>query len=704
MVGLHTRPRITQPAHLPALDADLPPPPRRRSWFRARPRQWVNRIAYVLTVLILAGVGFLVHVYMTVSLPPASASAAMAPTSIRDAQGGTLADLVGDHERVDVPLSAVSISMQRAVIAAEDRHFYRHSGVDPTGLTRAFINDLRGRSLQGGSTITQQLVKNAYLSSNRSMMRKLKEAVLAIKLEQRMSKHAILERYLNTVYFGRGAYGVESAAERYFGIHASQLDVPQSALLAGLIRAPELADPAVEPLGAFERRAKVLESMRQAKMITPAEEITANTTPIGARARQDPLLSLSGDAAYFTAMVERWAVQRFGEQRALSGLRIDTTLDPELETAAADAIAWVLNRPDDPDAALVSMTDDGAVVALVGGKDFRRSAVNLAINATRPQAGSTFKPFVLTTALAEGTLVSKTYSGPEKLTVTFPRFPPYEVENFGRESFGELNLADATAHSVNTIYAQLARDTGLANIGFTAHALGIDTPVPVVPSMPLGTANVSPMEMLRAYMTFATRGVRVEPYFVREVRDHNGTVLFRAHPVREQVLQQKYADTVNAILTGVIDHGTGRNANIGRPAAGKTGTTSNNTDAWFIGYTPRLGTAVWMGYQSDYHRSMNNVHGIEAVGGSFPALMWRAFMTFAVDGKDTGAFVAPPPDVFGPPPPPPPIAAPTSSPSPTTTAPATTVPPTSSTTVPPPTTTSTSTSSTVTTTTVKPHG
>jgi len=295
----------------------------------------------------------------------------------------------------------------------------------------------------------------------------------------------------------------------------------------------------------------------------------------------------------------------------------------------------------------VSIADDGAVVALIGGKDFNRSQLNLATNDRRPQAGSTFKPFVLAAALDKGITVGKTYAGPPKLNVRFPGFPSFPVSNFSNESFGSINLDDATAHSVNTVYAQLAAEVGIDKVAKTAHDLGVDSKLETVPALSLGAANVSPIEMVRAYMTFANRGRRPTPYLVRKVTDRHGNVLFDAHPKTDDVYADKEADAINAVLSDVINKGTGTAAKIGRPAAGKTGTTSNNTDAWFVGYTPKLGTAVWMGYKEDRTRSMNRLHGIEATGGTFPAQIWQRFMTVAVKGRDTGRFTTPSPELMG---------------------------------------------------------
>ena len=620
------------------------------AWFRnTTPRQWLKRVLIAGAAFVLFFVAMFSLAYATMTLPDEPPR--VQTSLIVDAAGNTIAELYKDQNRVDVPLTKVSPIMRKAVIAAEDRHFYRHSGIDPIGVTRAIVHDLRGGSLQGGSTITQQLVKNTYLSPKRSFVRKFKEAVLAVKVEQLYDKREILERYLNTVYFGRGAYGIEKAAQAYFGRPAADLDLPQSALLAGLIRAPERADPTAHADEAERRRDLVLNAMVRTEAISRAEADAALAAPIDALPRPDPDRTLRGSTSYFVAMVRQWAIREFGERVAFGGgIRIETTLDPKLQEAADRSVRSVLTEPDDPDAALVSMSDDGAVLAMIGGKDFQASQTNLATNSVRPQAGSTFKPFVLAAALEDGIPVTQPYPGPAKKTVDFEGFPPYDVTNFNDETFGDLDLIAATTRSVNTVYAELAAEVGLPAIAETAHQLGIDSKIPAVPSMSLGSANVSPYEMLRAFMTFANRGDRIDPYFVRRVTDADGRELFHASPRRENVYPERYADLVNEVLSRVVSEGTGRAAAIGKKAAGKTGTTNRNTSAWFVGYTPKIGTAVWMGYHKDYTRPMDRVHGREVTGGSFPAQIWQRFMKVATANRDTGSFVAPDPELLNAPP------------------------------------------------------
>jgi 1A family penicillin-binding protein len=611
-----------------------------------RVRQWLLRALLAAGGVVVVVIGLLVFAYVSVSLPDEPPR--LQTTVIVDAEGGQLAELYRQN-RSDVTLDQVAPILQQAVVATEDRNFFEHSGIDPLGITRALVNDLRGQSLQGGSTITQQLVKNTYLTAERTVVRKAREAILAVKVERQLSKEEILERYLNTIYFGRGAYGIEKAARAYFGVPAAELRLPQAALLAGLIRAPERADPATDPDEAVRRRAIALAALVRAGRISAKEAAAARTSPLGAVPRSDPNAGTEGSTAYFAALVSRWAIGEFGPALAFGGgLRIETTLDPAKQAAAEDAIHSVLDRPEDPDAALVSMAKDGAVEAMIGGKDFTESAVNLAVrhDRIRPQAGSTFKPFVLAAALEADIPLDQRYRGPARATIDFEGRPPYEVENYGGESFGNLDLTEATVHSVNTVYTQLAADIGIEEVAETAYDLGIDSKVPEVPSIALGSANIAPIEMVRAYLTFANRGERVTPYFVRRVTDADGDELYEAHPRQDRALSEEHADVVNHVLRQVIERGTGRAADIGRPAAGKTGTTSDNTDAWFVGYTPDLGTAVWLGYREGA-RPMDRVHGRAVTGGSFPAQIWQRFMRAATRGTDVHDFVAPDPSLLG---------------------------------------------------------
>jgi 1A family penicillin-binding protein len=621
------------------------------AWFTdASLRRWLLRFAIAGTVGFALLLFFVFVAYASVSLPRQPEQAET--TAVLAADGSVLAELYTEN-REEVALDEVSEEMKQAVLAAEDRNFYRHSGVDPVGVGRALWNDIRRKSLQGGSTITQQLVKNQYLSSERTLTRKLKEAILSVKVERELDKDEILERYLNTVYFGRGAYGVEKAAEVFFGKDAADLELHEAALLAGLIRAPERADPERDPAAAERRRQLVLNALVRNGELTQAEADAAAALDLGTHGRRTPGDELKGTTGYFVEEVRTWAVRQFGERLAYGGgLRIETTLDPRMQAIAERVIYtdMAFTEEGDPDVALVTMDDTGAILAMIGGRDYATQKVNMAIgreggNGGR-QPGSTFKPFTLAAALEQGIPISTRYAGPAEMEVEFEGHPPYEVHNYENTGYGELDLASAMARSVNTTYAQLASDAGLENIVEVAGDLGIESEIEPFPAMSLGSEEVHPTELLRSYMTFATRGEKVEPHYVRRVLQ-KGNVVYEGNVRRDEgAYDQDYADVMNHVLRQVIESGTGTAARIGRPAAGKTGTTSNYVDAWFVGYTPTIGTAVWMGHKDDSLQQMDAVRGRRVSGGSFPAQIWGAYMREALDGIDTGDFEPPDPELL----------------------------------------------------------
>ena len=602
------------------------------------------------------GVGYLVS---SVPLPPEEIP--IETTFLYDAAGNRLAELQSGENRVSVDLDEISQTFITSVLAAEDRDFFSHPGLDATAIARAVLADLRGRPLQGGSTITQQYVKNVFVGNDQTIVRKLKEATLAVKIEQRYEKVEILQRYLNTVYFGRGAYGVQAAAKAYFGVDASELDVQQSAYLTGLIRAPEVADASRDEDTADRRRDLVLGSLVAIGEISSGQRddlaaVTVKQIP-GFRERdavvQDQIVGKDIGTEYFVEYVRAQLVERFGDARVNGGgLRVYTTLDLELQRAAHDAVYTdTLNQPNDPAGALVALDADGRVKAMVGGRDFGESKVNLAVGTagggTGRQAGSAFKPFVLAEAITEGYSVESALESPASLIFpTANNGVDYKVSNYGGDAQGRINVIEATRVSSNTVYAQMAEALGPSAIAETAERLGIGTidPTRVGLSIALGTQTVSVLDMADAYLTFATRGTQIDPSVVIRVTDADGNVLLENDPGGERVLEPEQADTVNALLRGVVERGTGTKAGIGTPVAGKTGTTQGNGDAWFVGYTPALSVAVWMGYPEGQDREMKSVHGIAVTGGSLPADIFRRFMQVAADRDEyRGSFVKPPP-------------------------------------------------------------
>jgi penicillin-binding protein 1A len=538
-----------------------------------------------------------------------------------------LAILRGSQSRVLVPTDEIAPIMRQAIVAIEDKRFYEHRGIDVRGMARALWADItHGSAVQGGSTITQQFVKNAFVGNERTITRKLKEAALAWQLEQRWKKDRILTAYLNTIYFGNGAYGIQQAAETYFGKGASQLTLAEAALLAGIPSDPSLWDPVAHPREARHRRDVVLDQLVLQGDITQQEAAAAKRVPLP-RPQDIRLPGTSTTAApYFTNYVISQLVHRYGARRVFGGgLKVKTTIDLGLQAVARDAIAKVLPNPSGPTAALVAIDPrDGHVLAMVGGRNYHESQFNLAVQGER-QPGSSFKPFVLATALAQGispqtTLVSQpvTIDLGDKLWV---------VHNYENAYAGPMSLWTATAESDNTVFAQLTRLVGPKNVARTAHALGIRSPLPGYFAIGLGGLAVNPLEMARAYAAFANGGKRLdgsifgnEPLAVTDVNGHANA------PVARQMLSPTAAALVTQALQGVVTSGTGRAAALpDRPVAGKTGTTENYGDAWFCGYVPQLVACVWVGYPNSLVPMMHDFHGKPVVGGSYPALIWKAF-------------------------------------------------------------------------------
>jgi penicillin-binding protein 1A len=683
------------------------------------------------TLLILGIAAFAVF-YATIDLPdelPPVESAVL-----YDHTGEELALFQQDGLRFEVALDEVSPSVVDALIAAEDRRFYDHGGIDPIGLVRAISNNVRGGDTQGASTLTQQLVKNTYLSSERTMTRKVREAVLAFKLERRDDKDAILERYLNTVYFGRGAYGIEAAARVYFATSAAELETAQAALLVGMLRAPEAADPDRNPDEAERRRDVVLQAMAQTGALTESEADQAATADLETVPRDETTLLTAGVAPHFVERVRAEAIAMFGEDVVYGGgLRITTTLDIEDQRAAEGAVAMALTEPDEPQAAVVGIDRSGAVRAYVGGRDFDELQVDLASaqGGSGRQPGSTFKTFVLAAALEEGIHLGTRYPAPAQITLDTGG-EPWEVANYGNQGFGDSDLTSATARSINTTYAQLVLDVGPEKVADLAQRAGITSEVPAHPSIALGTSELSPLELANAYLTFARDGERVEPFTIARVETTTGDVLFqRGDADPERTIEEGPARAVNHALQTVLTDGTGTAARLDRPAAGKTGTTQGNGDAWFAGYTPEYSAVVWMGYPEGPERAMTDVQGRSVTGGGLPAQIWQGFMTAALVDVEPTDFEPPPAELLEssrrpqtelvgeprptspPPPPPPPVEdggaddgadegddepPPTTTP-PTTTTSSTTTPSTTTTTAAPTTTTSSTTTSSTTSTT-----
>ena len=554
------------------------------------------------------------------------------------AADGSLLSALYEEDRVSVPLRDVPKVLRDAVIAVEDSAFFEHQGVSVRGLVRAVrTNVSSGEVAEGGSTITQQLVKNSILTADRTYDRKAKEAVLAVRMERELSKHEILEKYLNTVYFGQGAYGVSAAARRFFDKELSQVTLPEAALLAGMISSPQSFDPIRQPDAATERRQHVLRRMVIEGFITQADADAAAPTPLPTTVSKD----VPQPTDHFTEEVRRQLFDdpRLGatlaEREATifrGGIKVHTTLDPATQALAEQAVKDQL--PESPFTASLVAIDpgDGAVKALVGGPNFAEAKYNLATQGAR-QAGSSFKTIALAAWLASGRSPEDLVDGTAPCTFPMPESDPpaWNVDNYDGGS-GEVlvtTLREATVKSSNCAYARLALTLGPDKLVEMAKKLGLSRSMPAVPSIVLGSAEVSPLEMASVYATLAADGIRRPPVFIRRVEARDGTVLLENSPAEKRVLEPQVARSVTDVLRGVVERGTGRRAAIGRPAAGKTGTAQEWRDAWFAGYTPQLAAAVWMGSPRG-QESMIGVAGTNVTGGSFPAAIWGQFMAGAM--------------------------------------------------------------------------
>jgi penicillin-binding protein 1A len=552
-----------------------------------------------------------------------------------------LAILRGDESRVLVPSDEIAPIMKQAIVAVEDKRFYEHNGVDGRGITRALWQDIRHKGVvEGGSTITQQYVKNAYARNEQTIARKVREAALAWQLEQRWSKDRILTAYLNTIYFGNGAYGIQRAAQTYFHKTAKELTLAESALLAGIPADPSLYDPVQHPTAAKTRRDYILGLLHDEGRITVTLRKRARAKPLP-RPEDVRLPGTQGPAPYFVNYVKDQLVAKFGPERVFGGgLAVTTTIDLDLQEKASAAIASILTNPDGPAAAMVAIDPrDGSVRAMVGGTNFRKSQFNLATQAER-QPGSSFKPIVLATALREGVAPQTRFDSKPVDIDAGDRI--WHVTNYEGSYVGETDLTQAMVLSDNSIYAQLTKFVGPAAIVKTAHDLGIHSELPAYFSIGLGAVAVNPLDMTRAYATIANGGERIDGSLmgdrarvVDEVhfRKSGKTKLNEPRPV--EALSQDEAQAITRILEEVIAKGTGRRAQLpDHSEAGKTGTTDNYGDAWFVGYTPELVVAVWVGYPNELRPMLTEYGGRPVAGGTLPALIWKQFMTKALTEPD----------------------------------------------------------------------
>ncbi len=552
-------------------------------------------------------------------------------SAIYAADGSRLAYLHGVENRTVISGRQIPQILRNALVAIEDERFYSHRGVDFESFVRALVTNVQAQqTTEGFSTITMQLVGNIYLDrTDLTFERKWNEMALAWQLERKYSKNEILDLYLNTVYFGSNAYGVEAAARTYFDKEPVDLTLAEAALIAGLPQAPTGYSPRKHPDRALERRNLVIGKMAENGFITEEEAEAALLTPVEL-APYSPYTQVQ--EPYVVAFVRKQLIDMFGEEKVFQGgLRVETTIDPAFQKLAAEAISTTLDKPGDPSAALVSIEPDtGYIRAMVGGTDYESSKFNLAAQGRR-QPGSAFKPFCLTAAIELGIDPWKTYYMSMPLEIMYPgATKPWKVKTFGGNTYGISTVVQATMRSDNTVYAQMALDVGADRIVDVARRMGITSYLNPSPAIALGglTYGVSPLEMASAYGTLANQGEHVAPTIILQVKDSAGKVIWKANPKRTQALAAGVAYDVTRLLEQNILHGTGTKAKIDRPAAGKTGTAQDFSDAWFCGYTPHLSTTVWVGHPEG-QIPMTDVHNISVTGGSFPAQIWQKFMVKA---------------------------------------------------------------------------
>jgi penicillin-binding protein 1A len=625
--------------------------PRRRR--RVRKRRLAALICVLLVLSVLSFTFGLVRAVASEipSLDPA-AQRADVDTVVYASNGRTvLAVLRGEESRVLVGTEDIAPIMRQAIVSVEDRRFFEHDGIDLRGVARALWADIRSQAIvEGGSTITQQFVKNAYIRNERTIARKVREAALAWQLEEAWPKDRILTAYLNTIYFGNGAYGIQQASRAYFQKGAKHLELHEAALLAGLPADPARYDPVTHPRNATLRRQHVLNVMLEQGKITPADFRRAN------RAELPPpetvrLPGTGGRAQYFVNYVKDQLVEKYGAGNVFGGgLRVTSTIDMALQEKARAAIEKVLEDPDGPAAALVAIDPHtGAVRAMFGGRNFRESQFNLAAQAER-QPGSAFKPIVLATAMREGiSPLTQIQSKPVEIAAG-GRI--WKVRNYDRTYLGTVSLERGLVSSDNSVFAQLTDIVGPRAIVRTAHDLGIGSRLDAYFSIGLGLeGEVNALEMARAYATIANRGVRVDgsilgnrPRVVDRVEwIRQGGKVERNVPQGKRVLEAGAAATLTEILEDVVQSGTGRRAAVsGVSVAGKTGTTDNYADAWFVGYTPDVVVAVWVGYPDRLRPMLTEFGGEPVAGGTLPAQIWSTFVRSVSDEDDGSSFDFPP--------------------------------------------------------------
>ena len=604
---------------------------------------WKLVLGGLITVAVIGAGLFAVAVYV-LPVPQPNDVAIAETTKVMYADGKTEIGRIGDVRRTSVPLSDVPEDVQHAVLAAEDRSFYDHGGFSPEGISRAVWNNATGGSTQGGSTITQQYVKNAYLTQDQTVLRKANELVLAVKLETIESKDEILANYLNTIYFGRGAYGIEAASEAYFGKSVDELDVSEGAALAAVIQSPGNYEPELFKDRLMERWNYVLDGMVEKEWLTQAERDQITFPKFK---KQEKGNQLAGQTGYILETVKDEMVAKGWSEAEIDGggLTITTTIKQGAQEAAVNAVeaAGPTYNNEGLRVGLIAVEPTTRrIAAMYGGPNYLKNQLN---NATQghAQGGSTFKAFGLAAALNNGYSLDTILNGSSPATID-----GYTLQNFGNSSFGPVSLLTATTNSVNTAYVQLESEVGVDKTINAAEKAGLPKDTPGIEenlTFVLGSPSPRPIDMANSFATFAARGMYAEPTILKEVTRNTGEVAYRPEDRATRVFPEDVMDNVNYALQSVVNSGTATRASwMGRPAAGKTGTTDDNMSAWFVGYTPQLSAAVMLAKEDKKGRpvSLNGTGGIyDVTGGSFPTAIWTEFMSAALADEPVEYFVAP---------------------------------------------------------------
>jgi membrane peptidoglycan carboxypeptidase len=616
-------------------------------WLRGRSARLLLKIT---GLLFLVGITAFTIAYATTEIPDPKEYVNSQATIIQYSNGDEIGR-IGAQNRTIIPLAKIPQDLRRAVLAAEDKSFYSQGAFNPIAILRGAINTALGRGLQGGSTITQQYAKTAFLTADRTIQRKVIELIISIKLENQLSKDQIFENYLNSIYFGRGAYGVETGAQVYFGKSVDQLSLRQSAVLASILRSPGYYDPFYRE-GNKERldnRYKyVLNNMVDEGWLDKerAETFKEKTPKVRPRLSTG---QLAGNKGHLIEAVKK-ELNSLGfadEELMVGGLVVQTTLEKEAQVAAEVAVFNQAPKkaPENLHIGLISIRPGtGEIVAMFGGKDYLARQLNDATQGIT-QAGSTFKAFALIAALEQGISLATVWNGDGPKTYDDFIGRPYEVSNYGGKSFGDVTLLRATATSINTIFVPLGIKVGVDRVISAARRAGIPETVAMVPtpSVVLGVASPRVIDVANAFATFAANGVRAKPFLVKEVLGSNKGVLYQARVESEQVFDESVMADLNYALGEVVRSGTASSAlrGFGRPAAGKTGTSQENASAWFTGYTPQLSTAIAF-FRDDATQSLNGIGGLNSVtGGSFPARIWNEYMKAALKGQPKMKFAKP---------------------------------------------------------------